>query len=127
MTIGAFSRWATWYKDNTYTNLVNFQRWFQKWSGVLGAGDYEDIYDDKPYLDDDPPRQPPPAAYLDGKQETIGALWIGRGTIHADMGDMGSFYGRYLYRETQIGNKDVQRPDKVPSRRTKKLLQFLSK
>lgn len=32
------------------------------------------------------------------------------------MGDIGLFYGLYFYRETQIGNKDVQRPDKVPSK-----------
>ena len=73
------ARATTWYKDNTYTNLVNIQRYCQKWSGAIGAEDYEDIYGDKLFLDDDPPRQPPPAANLDGKQETVGALWIGGG------------------------------------------------
>ena len=87
-----------WYKDNTYTNLVNVQRWCQKWSGVIDAEDYEDIYGDRPYLDDDHPRQPPPTAQSDGKQETVGVLWIGGG-IHSNMGDMGPFYVRYLCRQ----------------------------
>ena len=58
-------------RDGESSNIRAFQRYCHKW---LGGGDYLDYQHDAPYLTADPSQDPPPAAYLNGKQETAGTL-----------------------------------------------------
>ncbi len=69
---------TTWNRDNTFSNGESYQRYCQRWgmAGPESTTKHVDYHHDAIYRDQNPPQDPPPAAYLDGKQASVGNVVV---------------------------------------------------